>query len=339
KTIKNEIFYLEQKIQASGMLVRIKEYVAWLRWYNTVSTINLPATRGNTTRKKTEIMNELVISKYVDIFNKETEKLDGNFGLGVESHGKDANTIKVLKLNFARGYSPSDILSEGEQTVSALADFLTEAKLDKNNSGIIFDDPVNSLDHERITTIAKRLVDEAKERQVVILTHDILFLLELQFYADSETVDCVTVSMRRIGDKIGLIKPELPWIALNVGKKVGYLKNELVTLKKDENGDPDEYRNKVKLWYMLLREAWERAVEERVFKGVVQRFNKAVMTLKLDKVEVNPTVIKEVTDGMSESSKWLHDMAAGMNPAVPKNIKLEAELKSLEDFITKCKAN
>ena len=42
---------------------------------------------------------------------------------------------------------------------------------------------------------------------------------------------------------------------------------------------------------------------------------------------------------MSESSKWLHDMAAGMNPSVPKNAKLEAELKSLEDFITKCKPN
>ncbi len=143
--------------------------------------------------------------------------------------------------------------------------------------------------------------------------------------------------MRRSGDKVGLIKPELPWIALNVSKKVGYLKNELGVLKKAETGDPDEYRNKVKLWYMLLREAWERAVEERLFKGVVQRFNKAVMTLKLDKVEVNPTLIKEITDGMSESSKWLHDMAAGMNPAVPKNAKLVAELTSLEGFISKVK--
>ncbi|MEO8666394.1 MAG: hypothetical protein ABI462_12955, partial [Ignavibacteria bacterium] len=35
KALKDEIFYLEQKIQASGMLVRIKEYVGWLRWYNT----------------------------------------------------------------------------------------------------------------------------------------------------------------------------------------------------------------------------------------------------------------------------------------------------------------
>jgi hypothetical protein len=210
-----------------------------------------------------------------------------------------------------------------------LADFLTESKLDKNNSGIVFDDPVTSLDHERRSTIAKRLVKEAKERQVIVLTHDIVFLLDLQFYADSESVDHVSVSMRRNGDKVGLIKPELPWIALDVKKKVGYLKNELPVLKKAESGDQDDYRNKVKLWYMLLREAWERAVEERLFKGVVQRFNKSIQTQRLDAVDINPALI----------SKWLHDMAAGMNPAVPKNAKLETELKSLEDFITKCKPN
>lgn len=338
-TLNGEISYLEQKQQASGMLSKIKKYVLWLRWNNAITPINLPTVRGNTTRKKTEIMGELVISQYVDIFNKETEELDCNFGLKVESHGREATTVKGLKLEFARGYNPSDILSEGEQTVSALADFLTESKLDKNNSGIVFDDPVTSLDHERRSTIAKRLVKEAKERQVIVLTHDIVFLLDLQFYADSESVGHVSVSMRRNGDKVGLIKPELPWIALDVKKKVGYLKNELPGLKKAESGDQDEYRNKVKLWYMLLREAWERAVEERLFKGVVQRFNKSIQTQRLDAVDINPTLIKEVNDGMSESSKWLHDMAAGVNPAVPKNAKLEAELKSLEDFINKCKPN
>lgn len=339
RILTGEIGHLEQKQQASRIIPKIKKYVAWLRWENAVGVINLQTIRSNTTRKQRELMDELVISEYVKIFNKETAELDCDFGLKVVPHGREGGTVKELKLEFARGHNPSEILSDGEQRVSALADFLTEAKLDKNNSGIIFDDPVNSLDHDRRSIIAKRLVDEAKERQVIVLTHDIVFLLDLQFYADAESVEHSSMSMRRSGDKIGLIKPELPWIALNVGKKVGYLKNELGALKKAEDGDPDEYRNKVKLWYMLLREAWERAVEERLFKGVVQRFNKAVMTLKLAKVEVNPTLIKEITDGMSESSKWLHDMAVGMNPAVPKNAKLVAELGVLETFISKVKAD
>ena len=331
-----EIGYLEHKQQASRLVGKLKKYVAWLEWKNAVRTINLPAVRGATTRKKTDVMGEIVISQYIDIFNKETERLDCNFGLKVESHGRDANTIKELKLEFARGYNPSDILSDGEQTVSALADFLTEAQLNKNNWGIIFDDPVTSLDHERRSTIAERLVEEAKDRQVVVLTHDIVFLLDLQHYAESQSVDCISVCMRKSGNSVGLIKPELPWIAMDVKRKTGYLRNEIPALKKAEMGDPDKYREQVKLWYMLLRESWERAVEERLFKGVVQRFNKSVQTQRLQRVEVTSALLKDITQGMTESSKWLHDMAAGVNPAVPKNAKLESELDKLSDFITKC---
>ncbi len=336
RTLNGEIGYLEQKRQASRLIPKIRKYVAWLRWEQSARPINLPTARGNVTRKKNDIMGELVISQYVDIFNTETQRLDCNFGLKVESHGRDSATIKELKLEFARGHNPSEILSEGEQTVSALADFLTEARLDKNNSGIIFDDPVSSLDHDRRSTIAKRLVEEAKERQVVMLTHDIVFLLDLQHYAESEAVDHISVSMRKTGGSVGLIKPELPWIALDVKKKVAHLRNELPALKKAETGDPDEYRKKVKLWYMLLRESWERAVEERLFKGVVQRFNKGVQTQRLARVNVTEALIREVESGMTESSKWLHDMAAGVNPRVPTSTKLEAELKALDDFITKC---
>lgn len=337
RILNGEIGNLEQKEQASRIIAKIKKYVAWLRWENSVAGMNLPTVRGNTTRKKTEIMDELVISRYVGIFNEETKRLDCDFGLKVESHGREATTVKELKLEFARVHNPSEILSDGEQRVSALADFLTETRLNKNNSGIIFDDPVNSLDHERQSTIARRLVEEAKDRQVIVLTHDILFLFDLQYYADLDSVDHISISMRKNGDRVGVIKKELPWFALNVKSRVGHLKNDLDRIKKAEAGDQDQYRKEVKGWYELLREAWERAVEERLFKGVVQRFNKGVQTQKLGRVDVNPILVQEVTEGMSETSKWLHDMATGINPAVPKNAKLEADIKLLEDFITKCK--
>lgn len=339
KNLTEEIIYLSQKQRAFSIIKKIKEYVSWLRWQKAVGVINLSSFRGNTTRKKTEIMNELVISQYVDIFNKEIKKLDCNFGLIVESHGRAVQTVKRLKLDFARDYSPSEILSEGEQTVSALADFLTEAKLNKNNSGVIFDDPVNSLDHLRENIIAQRLVEEAKERQVVVFTHNIIFLLDLQYYADRDLVEHIEISMRKSGDKIGIIDSEIPWFARNVRERVGYLKNELVSLQKMENNNQDEYRNKVKLWYELLRESWERAVEERLFKKVVQRFNKSVQTQRLNQIKINQELIEEVNNGMNESSKWLHDTAPGINPSVPNNEKLKNDLNLLEKFIDKCKSD
>jgi len=70
-------------------------------------------------------------------------------------------------------YYLSDILSEGEQKAIALAEFLTELQLDLGRSPVIFDDPVNSLDHRMIDEVAKRLIRLSKTRQLSILTDSI----------------------------------------------------------------------------------------------------------------------------------------------------------------------
>src|SRR5262249_45475745 len=52
---------------------------------------------------------------------------------------------------------PSEVLSEGEQKVLVLADFLAEAGLGLSSAPVIFDDPVNSLDYRRIHEVADRV--------------------------------------------------------------------------------------------------------------------------------------------------------------------------------------
>ena len=44
-----------------------------------------------------------------------------------------------------------------------------------HRSAIVFDDPVLSLDHRWRKRVAKRLVEETKNRQVIVLTHDLVF--------------------------------------------------------------------------------------------------------------------------------------------------------------------
>ena len=67
------------------------------------------------------------------------------------------------KLNTS--YSLAEILSEGEQKAIALAEFLTELQLDNSKSPVIFDDPVNSLDHNIIDDVSRRLIKLSRERQ------------------------------------------------------------------------------------------------------------------------------------------------------------------------------
>lgn len=54
-------------------------------------------------------------------------------------------------------HKPSKVLSEGEQKVLALADFLAEARLAGITAPVIFDDPVSSLDHRGISEVAQRI--------------------------------------------------------------------------------------------------------------------------------------------------------------------------------------
>jgi ABC-type cobalamin/Fe3+-siderophores transport system ATPase subunit len=82
------------------------------------------------------------------------------------------------KLHFA-GAAPvriEEVLSEGEQRAMAIGSFLAELGIAEHKGAIVFDDPVSSLDHQRKTYIARRLAEEAKVRQVVVFTHDLVFL-------------------------------------------------------------------------------------------------------------------------------------------------------------------
>jgi len=108
--------------------------------------------------------------------------------------------------------------------------------------------------------------------------------------------------------------------------------------KVEQEASEDEYIFAAKGWYILLREAWERAVEERLFKGVVERFSRDIQTLKLKDVVVTDDLIEEIERGMTESSNWLHDAAAGLNPTPPDTTKAKNDLGDLVKFTTKCVA-
>ncbi len=87
---------------------------------------------------------------------------------------------KAQRRKVMRGkYKPSKVLSEGEQKVLAIADFLAEARLTGITATVVFDDPVSSLDHRRIDEVAVRIAKLAETTQVVVFTHDILFATKL----------------------------------------------------------------------------------------------------------------------------------------------------------------
>ncbi|MGH2833390.1 MAG: AAA family ATPase, partial [Solirubrobacteraceae bacterium] len=76
-------------------------------------------------------------------------------------------------------HKPSTVLSQGEQRIIALADFLAEALMRPSGAPLVFDDPVCGLDRSHAGHLATRLAELSVRRQVIVFTHDIWFVGEL----------------------------------------------------------------------------------------------------------------------------------------------------------------
>ncbi|MBA9028740.1 AAA family ATPase [Peribacillus huizhouensis] len=286
------------------------------------------------TRKYNELSSSLLTDKFQSEIEKELKLLRREHILfKLNSRGVKGKTTIKLALDSSSKININEILSEGEQKALSIAFFLAEISSITSKGGIILDDPVSSLDHSRRDYVAQRLIQEAKKRQVIIFTHDIVFLHTLQKHAKLQKVNESYCSVRRNGKRAGIAKTEMPWITLSTSKRIKYLKNELPKLKKQESQlDPDIYFPNVKTWYMLLRESWERAVEELLLNGVIERFDASVQTQRLSKIKFTDELVQLVTEGMTKTSTFVHDESHAIGRIIPSNEEMIEDLKKLEQF-------
>ena len=105
-----------------------------------------------------------------------------------EVGGSEGVFYHKLMLTRNPGIDVPKVVSEGEQRCISIAAFFAELSTADDPSAIVFDDPVSSLDFEWRNNVAKRLVEESKHRQVIVFTHDVVFLLALKQYAEEGNI-------------------------------------------------------------------------------------------------------------------------------------------------------
>jgi hypothetical protein len=129
----------------------------------------------------------------------------------------------------------------------------------------------------------------------------------------------------------------LPWVAMPVKGKLGYLKNHWqVADKLSREGNQDAYEHEAKYLYGLLREAWERALEEVLLGGVVERYRPSVETKRLAPLaDITEEDCKTVEMAMTKCSTWLpgHDQAAAARAPVPGAAELKKDFDVLEAWL------
>lgn len=286
-------------------------------------------------RKSTELSRTMASQELADALNAELRSLKVHeLSIGMKPESPGGKTQFKLTLQLPGGGKPSEVLSEGEQRAIAIASFLAEIRLGKGRGGIVFDDPVSSLDHRRRWEVAERLSVESMQRQVIVFTHDIYFLAILQQKAEAIGAPLATNYIRRTSQGFGVHSQDLPFDVVGTKARVGQLRQMLVDAQKaKKDGDDDRLRTVTTTAYGKLRLAWERCVEEVLLNGVVQRFGEGVSTQKLKAVLVTDEDYKIVEAGMSKSSKFEHDAASpvGRLP-IPDPDELAADIEGLEAF-------
>ena len=328
---KFENEYLD-KIKVNELIPVIINYIDYLKWDEKAQKSKIK-TQSITTKQK-KLFTKYVTEDYLKTFKEECKKLNADFDTEIVSRGKQGQTLKKLQI---KGTVPGKILSEGEQKAIAIANFLTEVNMDKRNIGIVLDDPVSSLDHKRRSQIVRRLLDEARQRQVIIFTHEISFFIEMTIEAEKEGILVQKQTIRKICDKPGNISSIIPWQGMGVKDRIKKLNNELqLIISKFNAGEDDEYYYEAKKWCELLRESWERSVEEILFNDAIQRYNPCVQTQRLKKTPFSRELYCELEKGMSECSNWCHDQARAINGNIPSIDDLKKYIETFENY---CKQN
>jgi hypothetical protein len=251
------------------------------------------------------------------------------------SKGKPAVQFKLRSEGRER---VAKVLSTGEQTALANAFFLAELRVSDERSAIVLDDPVSSLDHQRREHVAARLVEEARRRQVVVFTHDLVFVYYLQEKAAELGAELHGQTLERVFHSVGVVDPDLPWEVKSPMERAKALRHELKSRLKPlfKSNDP-LYPQEAQRWKLELRKGYERMIEVYVLGGTIERQARNIRVRNLHRVRWSAELALEIDAAVKELSGGAHQEPLGQQVVAPTPAKLEGLLEKFAALCAKTK--
>lgn len=331
-----EIVTAKNDLEAGSLVVRhrgaIDEEIRRLQERAKIESAKQATDTSGITRKVSELTRKYVTETVKDRFTRESERLHlERITLADVGGQKGQLRHKPQLLGAEQAAAVANVLSEGEQTALGVAGFFTETHFDESKSAMVLDDPVTSLDHVRRPRVAKRLVEYAKDRQVVVFTHDVSFVGELSKAAEEAAVPFTERSVERRGNSLGISVDQHPWKVKDVRKRLGALEDSLAGIKRDKDSwDQETYGKECADWGGSLRETWERIINLEIVNQVVDRATLEVRPTKFRLLAcITETDDREFQASYKRCSTWArgHDKSPEVNYVPPQVDELEEELK------------
>ena len=273
---------------------------------------------------------QMVNQSFDALFAEECEALRAPL-LKVQYVGRQGKSQR--RKIMAGRYKPSKILSEGEQKVLAIADFLAEARLSGITATVVFDDPVSSLDHRRIDEVSVRIAALAESTQVIVFTHDILFATKLLSLFE-KSKRCTYYQVTDDGAKGIVTRASGPrWDTIK------NLTGRVKTTIQDARAASGETREAlVRTGYSWIRSWCEVFVESEVLNEVTMRYQPNVKMGALEKIKVAalPDTIPTVTEVFDRACRYIdgHSQPLPTLYVTPTLTDLEQDWKTLTDCRT-----
>jgi energy-coupling factor transporter ATP-binding protein EcfA2 len=197
---QGKLLDIESRLKLAGLMPQIEKAVEQAKWVDKakIQQRKFQGLLRSLTETSKVASEQLLNRDFERHFNEECKTLRAP-AVTLQFPGRQGQVTR--KKAVASGeHRPSDVLSEGEQKVIALADFLAEASL-KPPAPVIFDDPINSLDYKRLAEVVDRIAALSDTRQVIVFTHNIWFTTELLARFEKRTQDCSYYDVSRDGAK------------------------------------------------------------------------------------------------------------------------------------------
>lgn len=238
------------------------------------------------TSESNQLAEALITDAYIERFNKEMKVLAPYLKVKLEKgqSQKGRSPYKVvLDTTDKLRKSPEDVLSEGEQRIVALAAFFADATGRNEQTPIIIDDPISSLDYNYEEAATRRIVELARERQVIVFTHRISLLVGLGEVCEASDIPFTDLYIR--GTNLGKGVPD--FTDAYHGKVDKQLNGLVERIREIQNMDPysREYQDACSRVSQQLRICVERSVEDILLQQMVKRFSRRIMTGKLMRLD------------------------------------------------------
>ncbi len=321
----------------------IEKYVERLNWADAVRK-KIKSSKHITT-KYNDLFEERVTGKYTATFEEFLKKLGRPLRARIGTRGQKGAAVKTLELTVPDGSrhaktSPQNVFSEGEKRAVVLADFLTEVALDSQAAGVLLDDPVTSLDAEWKETIAHLLADQARERQVIVFTHDLHFLYLL----------------RNAAEEIG-VEHRAHWIRRAANGRPGYISLDNSPASERDFKSPQkatDYCNRatkaasaeeqemlLRSGFGALRTTYEVFVLSDLFNNVVGRFEERISIERLREASLDAEIVEQVIEKVGSLSRFIegHSHSDAFASAVPFSVDtLRVEIEAFNKLKARLKA-